>query len=208
MKNIIVIGDGGHSKIVQHLIKQLKNYQLIEIWDDKFQTDEYIDSVRYRPLTKNLDEKRTDALFFIAIGHNAAREKIVHALAKNQNTFTSLIHPTAIVESPNQIGVGSLIMARAIVQLNAHVGNHVIVNSGAIIEHDTELSDFSHIGPGSVLTGGCKIGQGTLVGANSTFIPLVTVGENAKIGAGSVVTKDIPAASVAAGVPAKIISNK
>ncbi|WP_088815944.1 MULTISPECIES: acetyltransferase [Listeria] len=208
MKNIIIIGDGGHSKLVQHLVKELNHYQLTEIWDDKFQTDICIDNIYYRPLTPYLDKKRADASFFIAIGENAAREKIARALAKNQNTFASLIHPTAIVESPDQIGVGSLIMARAIVQLNAHVGNHVIVNSGAIIEHDTKLADFSHIGPGSVLTGGCKVGQGTLVGANSTFIPLITVGEKATIGAGSVVTKNIPARLVAAGVPAKIISNK
>ena len=50
-----------------------------------------------------------------------------------------------------------------------------------------------------VLKKGCHIGMGTII------MPNVTIGEGAIIGAGSVVTKDIPAWTIAAGNPAKII---
>jgi acetyltransferase-like isoleucine patch superfamily enzyme len=43
------------------------------------------------------------------------------------------------------------------------------------------------------------------IGAAATILPGVTVGENAVVAAGSVVTKDVPANTVVAGVPAKII---
>ncbi|MEN6416247.1 MAG: sugar O-acetyltransferase [Armatimonadota bacterium] len=45
------------------------------------------------------------------------------------------------------------------------------------------------------------------IGANSTICPGVTIGENSVIGAGSVVTKDIPANSVAVGNPCRVLRN-
>ena len=49
------------------------------------------------------------------------------------------------------------------------------------------------------------IGNSVWIGGNVTILPGVTIGDNCTIGAGSVVTHDIPANSVAAGNPAKII---
>ena len=46
---------------------------------------------------------------------------------------------------------------------------------------------------------GCSTGTGTLI------MPGVTIGEGAIIGAGSLVTKDIPAWTVATGRPAKVV---
>lgn len=46
------------------------------------------------------------------------------------------------------------------------------------------------------------------VGGNTTILPGVEIGEGAVIGAGSVVTKNIPAYSVAAGNPAKVLKNR
>jgi acetyltransferase-like isoleucine patch superfamily enzyme len=43
------------------------------------------------------------------------------------------------------------------------------------------------------------------IGANSTILPGVTIGENAIVAAGSVVTKDVPANTIVAGVPLKVI---
>lgn len=46
------------------------------------------------------------------------------------------------------------------------------------------------------------------IGCNVSVLPGVTIGEGAVIAAGSVVTKDIPAFTVAAGVPAKVIKER
>lgn len=54
-------------------------------------------------------------------------------------------------------------------------------------------------------TGQVHIGSHVFIGANATILPGVTIGDYAVIGAGSVVTHDIPARTVAAGVPAKVI---
>jgi acetyltransferase-like isoleucine patch superfamily enzyme len=43
------------------------------------------------------------------------------------------------------------------------------------------------------------------IGANATIMPCVTIGENAVVAAGAVVTKDVPANSIVAGVPARVV---
>jgi maltose O-acetyltransferase len=50
-----------------------------------------------------------------------------------------------------------------------------------------------------------KIGDHVWLGGNVTICGGVTIGEGCVIGAGSVVTKDIPAHTVAAGVPCRVI---
>ncbi len=52
------------------------------------------------------------------------------------------------------------------------------------------------------------IGKGVWIGAHVNVLPGVTVGDGAVIGANSVVTKDIPANAIAAGAPAKVISQR
>ncbi|HJB43397.1 MAG TPA: sugar O-acetyltransferase, partial [Candidatus Coprenecus merdipullorum] len=51
------------------------------------------------------------------------------------------------------------------------------------------------------------LGKNVWVGSNATILQGVTIGDNAVIGAGAVVTGDIPANTVAAGVPAKVIKH-
>jgi len=65
--------------------------------------------------------------------------------------------------------------------------------------HGDDYNKLPYIFGKIVLKKGCSIGIGSII------LPGVTVGEGAMIGAGSVVTKDIPAWTVAVGNPAKVI---
>ena len=49
------------------------------------------------------------------------------------------------------------------------------------------------------------LGRNVWLGANVTVLPGVTIGDDAVIGAGSVVTRDIPARSIAVGSPAHVV---
>lgn len=55
---------------------------------------------------------------------------------------------------------------------------------------------------------GCiSIGDNVMIGANTMILPNVRIGSNVIIGAGSIVAKDIPDNSVAAGIPCKVIGD-
>ena len=50
-----------------------------------------------------------------------------------------------------------------------------------------------------------RVGNNVYIGSGAYIMPGVTIGDNCIIGAASVVTKDIPANSVAVGIPARVI---
>ena len=77
------------------------------------------------------------------------------------------------------------------------IGHQVVI---ATLNHDLDPAHRKDLLPKPV-----KLGNNVWVGAHATILAGVTVGDNAVIAAGAVVTKDIPANTVAAGVPAKVI---
>ena len=109
------------------------------------------------------------------------------------------------------------------------IGNNVGI-SGTTINATTSISigDYTIIGSGCLITDTdshpiiagyrqrndylkytkskpIKIGNNVFIGARSIIMKGVTIGDGAVVGAGSVVTKDVPANTIVAGNPAKII---
>lgn len=85
------------------------------------------------------------------------------------------------------------------------IGNNCLITSGVkILSHDgaSRMIDREDYGYGEV-----SIGNNVFIGVNAVILRNVTVGDNSVIAAGSIVTKNIPAQSVAAGNPAKIIKS-
>ncbi|MBC2309445.1 NeuD/PglB/VioB family sugar acetyltransferase [Listeria booriae] len=199
VESLIIIGDGGHSKIVQNIVRESGTYQLTEVWDDKYREPVARDGVVYTSLDgqlQGLTQMDADATFFVAIGDNDIRKKIARTLALAGKKFAVIIHPTAFVEATVEIGEGSLVMAGSIVQANTVLGKHVIVNSGATVEHDISVGNFVHFAPGSVVTGGCTIADNVLVGAGSVVVPNISIGANVVVGAGSTLTRNIESNTV------------
>ena len=84
-------------------------------------------------------------------------------------------------------------------------GNDVLIsdnNHGVIEKKDLQISpqDRSLSSKGEII-----IGNNVWIGDKACIIGKVTIGDGAIIGANSVVTKDVPAYSVVAGVPAKLL---
>ena len=88
------------------------------------------------------------------------------------------------------------------------IGEDTILGAGSMVLDN----DFHALGPGfswlteySKNSKPVKIGRGCFIGARSIILKGVTLGDRVIIGAGSVVTKDVPAYSIAAGNPARIV---
>ena len=106
---------------------------------------------------------------------------------------------------------------------NITVGKNVFINSGCrfqdqggisigdgtLIGHNVVLATLNHgISPDErhdLFPAPIHIGKNVWICANATVLPGVTIGDNAVIAAAAVVTKDVPANAVVAGVPANVI---
>lgn len=121
-----------------------------------------------------------------------------------------------IVREESEIGDDVRIWNLSVIDYGAKIGNrvkihnHVYVCQGAILEDDVFLAPGARLAndrypPGrQVLDWECPvIKKGAQIGMNVTILPGVVIGEGAMIGAGSVVTKDVPAYTVAYGNPAQ-----
>lgn len=86
------------------------------------------------------------------------------------------------------------------------IGDGVIISSDVtLLTHDGAVGLFRKEYPGMNAYAPLKIGNRVFIGNGTTILPGVTIGDDVVIGACSLVTKDIPSGSVAAGVPARVI---
>ena len=124
------------------------------------------------------------------------------------------------------IGDNTKIGASVEVQKNAFIGSNCKISSHTFICEGVTIKDDVFIGHGVIFindtypratTNGqlqteadwsvepTTVCKGASIGSNCTILSHITIGENAIVGAGSVVTKDVPATTRAAGNPARII---
>lgn len=204
---IIILGDGGHSKVIQDIICTNKNYKVIAILDDKYERPYKKNNTIFAPLLYLNNIVSTHIKIIVAIGDNVTRKVIFTQLNIKREQYVSVVHPSAVISKQATIGYGTVVMPGAYINANATVGDHCIINTGAIVEHDTSVSDFSHLSPNATLTANISVGEGVHVGASTTVIPGIDIGSWSIIGAGSSVIKPIPPFSTAVGCPTRIVSD-
>lgn len=91
--------------------------------------------------------------------------------------------------------------------------SHVEIGDGCLFGEWVSIHDMNHgielngqpFWKQPITTAPIIIGRNVWVGTKVTILPGVTIGDNAVIGANAVVTRDVPANTMAAGVPARVI---
>ena len=199
MKRLIIVGAGGHGKVVADCAMKI-GYTNIGFVDDCI-TGACMDIpiVGTCADIAKLDDGKTK--FVIAIGNNAIRKIIAE---KYHVDWTTLIHPDASVAGGTYIENGTVIMAGAVINACARIGAHCIINTGAIVEHDNVIEDFVHISPGVRLGGTVHIAEQTHVGIGAIVSNNISVCDKCTIGAGAVVVRTIEQSGTYIGIPARL----
>lgn len=113
------------------------------------------------------------------------------------------------IQKGASIGKNCKISSHTFICEGVHIGDNVFVGHGVMFTND--LFPRATNPDGSQQTDAdwtvieTYVKKGASIGSNATILCGITIGENALIGAGAVVTKDVPANTIVAGNPAKIM---
>lgn len=207
----IILGGGGHAKVLIDSILASKNAAVYGILESK---SSYIGRKIFNvpilgkdTLLPALIKKGVNsfAVGVGSIGDNTPRKEIFNLGLKYKLKPLTVIHPKAICSPWIKIGAGVQIFAGGIVNAGVVIGMNAIINTGAIVEHDCLIKNHAHVATGATLCGGVQVGEGAHIGAGATIKQGIRIGERAIVGAGAVVVKDVSPQSVVAGVPARIL---
>ena len=137
-------------------------------------------------------------------------EQIVELFSKLTGTQvdkTFRCFPPFYTDCGKNIKIGKNVFINACCRFQDQGG--IEIGDGSLIGHNTTIATLNHdfnpdkranLHPSPV-----KIGKNVWIGSDSTILPGVEIGDGAVIGAGSVVTKSVPANSIAVGSPARVI---
>jgi len=126
----------------------------------------------------------------------------------------------ATIRERTSIGERTIVGKGATVENGTTVGKKVKIETGAYITAFSTIEDYCFIAPEVTFTNdnflgrteerkkhfkGPTLKRGARIGANATILPGIVIGEDTLVAAGSIVTKDLQARKIYAGVPARYI---
>lgn len=204
-KEIMILGAGGHAKVVIDILSA-QNKKIKGLLDDdesllgdKVMGEEIINTIG------DLNEySEQEYQTIISIGSPSLRSDIYREVKAMEYEFSRAIHPGASISEFSSIEEGAVVNTGVSIHPDVEIKHNVILGMNATVSHDTVVEPHCHISPGVSITGNSYIGEGADLGTGCVILPGCSVGDNAVIGAGAVVTEDIPLNSTAVGVPAEV----
>jgi maltose O-acetyltransferase len=114
-----------------------------------------------------------------------------------------------VIEQPWCVSIGDDVSLAAFVHIWG--GGGVTIGDRVMIGTHVSISSLTHdysaqVMKGTLISRSVAIMDDVWLGSNAVILPGVTIGRGAVVGAGAVVTHDVPAGAIAAGVPARILT--
>lgn len=204
-QSVVVIGGGGHAKVLLHMLERLKKFKVLGYVDPR-NAGEVLGYARLGgdEVLPALAKKKTAAVIGVGkIVSGGKRLKILADLHAQGFSLPVIVAPTAQVAKEVILGEGTVVMDGAVIQPGCVIGKACIVNSGAVLDHDCTLGDDVHIGPRVALSGQVSVGEGCMVGVGASVIQGIRITASCTIGAGAAVVEDCLQTGTYVGVPAR-----
>jgi sugar O-acyltransferase (sialic acid O-acetyltransferase NeuD family) len=208
-KRVIILGAGGHGRVVLDILLQAGLHHIAGFLDNN--ADIHGRRVDGIPVLGSINDLADLAVqhgcdaVVVAIGDNGARRGLARRVDAIGLDLINAIHPSAALANTATFGRNVVVAAGVVVCAHCQIGNSVILNTGCIVDYQTMIGEGSHVCPGVRIAGRVKVEPGAFIGIGATIIPKITLGCESIIGAGSVVIGDVPALATVVGVPARSI---
>ena len=204
---LIIIGAGGHAISVTNVALSC-GYSVIAYVDDNKKGKSIFDI----PIlsTEVCYNSYKNHNYFVAIGSNAVREKIVNELKMTlpNAKFPSLIHQSSVIGVGSKLDEGTVVMPQVNIGPNSNVGSFCIINTSSSIDHESCVKDFASLSPGVITGGNVNIGFKAAISIGTTIKQGISIGDNTIIGASSYVNKNIEEHVVAYGIPCRTVRSR
>lgn len=195
IKPIIILGAGGHAKVVAEALYQSKREILGFVTPDKEKGTPFFGSTILGDDDVLSNYSSDDILLVNGMGvlpYQNMRWTLASRMRNQGYTFSTVIHPSAVIASDVYLDEGVQIMAGCVIQPGSHIGMDSIINTGVLLDHDCQVEENCHLAPGVVCSGNVVVGKGTHIGTGSTVIQNISIGGNSVVAASSVIYKDVP----------------
>ena len=167
MKNLLILGAGGHGHVVAETARSMTDaegkplYDKISFLDDL--KPEAIGKLSEMPLFKKEYQE-----VFPAFGSYEQRLEMYTKAKRFGFTIPVLIHPEAYVSPSATIGEGTVILPKAVVHTGADIGKVCILSIGSLTDHDCVLEDGVHLDCGAIIKGS-RIPEGERIPCGMTI---------------------------------------
>lgn len=195
MKNIVLLGGGGHAKSCVDVLSCSKEYKIIGVLDSRRNAP--VESMGIKRLGSDNDlhlftDELDSALICVGqIKDPSPRVRLYNWARALGLKLATVRSPFAHCSSFASLGDGTIVMHNALINANAQIGSNCIINSLALVEHDCIIGSHCHISTGVRMNGGVTVGDRTFIGSGAIIRESVNISEGSIIPAGAVIMSDV-----------------
>ena len=186
MKEIIILGAGGHCRSLIDVIEIENRFKIAGIIDNELRIGDKV--LGYEVIGNDNDLKSLRKKYkyaIIGVGQIKTakiRIKLFNLLKSLDFILPVIISPRAYVSKYAFIDEGSVIMHDVLVNVNVKIGKNCIINTKALIEHDVIIEDNSHISTGAIVNGGTIVKKNAFFGSNAVSKEYIEIDTFVKAG--------------------------
>lgn len=202
MKDLLLIGGGGHCKAVIDVVERSGEWRIVGIVD----SDPSLTDVLGYPRRGGDDDlarlRREVGIAHVTVGQiktDKVRRALFSLLVDGGFELATIVSPLASVSRHARLAQGATVMHHALVGPDVEIGPNTIINNHAHIEHDARVGAHCHISTGARLNGGVIVGDGTFIGSGALVHQNITIGAGCVVGMGARIRASIPDGTVIKG---------